>query len=30
MPTDVVCPTCNTVSHLDEVERERGRFLQYL
>jgi hypothetical protein len=26
MPTDVVCPTCNTVSHLDEVERDAGGF----
>ena len=26
MPADVVCPTCNTVSHLDEVERDTGGF----
>lgn len=26
MPTDVVCPTCNTVSHLDDVERDSGGF----
>ena len=26
MPTDVVCPTCNTVSHLDDVERDADGF----
>ncbi|MDA8300440.1 MAG: hypothetical protein M0005_02585 [Actinomycetota bacterium] len=26
MAADVVCPTCNTVSHLDEVERDANCF----
>jgi hypothetical protein len=26
MPTDVVCPTCNTVSRLDDVERHSAGF----
>ncbi len=27
MPTDVVCPTCNTVSHLDDVDAARAVFV---
>jgi hypothetical protein len=26
VPTDVVCPTCNTVSHFDELERDAEGF----
>lgn len=26
MAVDVVCPTCNTVSHLSDVERDAGSF----
>jgi hypothetical protein len=26
LPTDVVCPTCNTVSHLEDVERDADGF----
>ena len=26
MPTDVVCPTCNTVSHLADIERDASSF----
>lgn len=26
MAVDVVCPTCNTVSHLSEVDRDAGSF----
>ena len=25
MATDVVCPTCNTVSHFDDLERDAGK-----
>jgi hypothetical protein len=26
MPTDVLCPTCNTVSSLDDLDRDAGGF----
>jgi hypothetical protein len=26
MPTDVVCPTCNTVSHFEDLDRDAGGF----
>jgi hypothetical protein len=26
VPTDVLCPTCNTLSHFDDLERDAGGF----